>query len=370
MKLGMVISRYGRNGGLERVATEYARGLRDWGHNVTVFCQQAACEPADAGIVFKFIGGFQSQIALRAATFPVLATAAVRRYRFDNVLSFGSSLLDPAVVRLPGPHRSWIEASQGQPNSWMHKLNPHHAITLALDRHVLGKGKAKAVLAACEWAAAEIGFFYPKVKSKIRVLPDGVNLEEFFFEPTARIDFRSQHGISIDRPVLFCLATEARRKGLPTIMQSIRIIAEHVPDICLVVGGKVPTQTIRSLASKYGVMDHVVTAGFITNVRSAYCAADVLVFPTQFDPWGLPIVEALACGTPVVASEHAGAASAIQPGNGLRITNPTDPAVVAEAVMALLATPANREAIRASIRPFQWKNIISQLETILTATAS
>lgn len=371
MKLGIVISSYYRSAGLERVAVEYARGLRSLGHEVTVYAQRVQREDADDGIRFVRVGGFSSQMALRAATFPLKATHALDGTEHDNIVSFGSVVRRPAVVRMPGAHRSWWEfANQTWPvttyDGLRRRLNPHHRIVLGWDKRVLGRGLPKAVLAAGEWAARDIQAFYPAVANKTSVLPDGVNLDEFRHDPEGGAALRKEWGSG---PLLLTVATELRRKGITTMFDAFRKVREAEPNAQLIVGGRVSAADIRALAVQYGVQDAVRAVGFIDDLSAAYSAADLLVYPTLFDPWGLPIIEALACGLPVAASARAGAGESITDGvSGIRIAQPQDADAVATGILNALDITPDRDALRASIEHLRWENVVGELERVLEAT--
>jgi glycosyltransferase involved in cell wall biosynthesis len=375
MRLAIVIGSYNRTGGLERVAVEYARGLSARGHDVTVIAQRVEREGADDGIRFIRVSGFRGQIALRAATFPFVATRELDRHRFDNVVSFGACVFRPAVIRMPGAHRSWWEVANHEwpvttVDGLRRRLNPHHRIILGIDRRILGSGLPRAVLAAGEWAAEDIRRFYPRAAHKVSVLPDGVNVTEFAFDPEGRQAFRERYGITDDQPLLFTLATELRRKGLSTLLEAFRIVLERAPTARLLIGGKAPAGDVRALAVHNRVGREMRAIGFVPDLAAAYSAADVLVFPTRFDPWGLPVVEALACGTPVAASERAGAATAIVPGEtGTVMGDPTDPIQVARAIGDALALKPDRESVRSSILHLSWDEVVAQLEAVLERTA-
>ena len=371
MKLGIVISTYDRRGGLERVAVEYARGLCALGHDVTVYAQSVEREPADEGIRFARVGGFKGNIAARAATFPVKATHALDGSSLDNIVAFGSVLRRPAVVRLPGAHRSWWEfANAAWPAStWdglRRRMNPHHRLILSWDHRVLGRGIPKRVLAAGRWAAEDIARFYPAVANKVSILPDGVNLEEFRFVEGARDQWEKRFGSG---PLLLTVATELRRKGLDAMFESFRLVRDAAPNAQLIVGGRVPAGDVRALAVQHKVQDAVHAVGFIGDLSEAYSAADVLVFPTLFDPWGLPIVEALACGLPVAASARAGASEVLQDGvSGVSVKDPTNPRAVADAVVRALGITPDRDALRASVAHLSWDNVVRDLEHVLEQT--
>lgn len=373
MKIAIVISAYNREAGLERVSVEYARGLVGLGHDVTVFAQSVRREAADDGVRFVRVGGARRQIALRAATFPFAATRQVDHDRPDVVLSFGSSYLGSAVVRLPGAHRSWWEvANKEWPATTFEglrrRLNPHHRIILALDARILGRGRPRWVLAAGRWASDDIARFYPASAGRIGILPDGVNLEEFDFDPAGRERERKGWDAG-DDPVVLTVATELRRKGLGTLLRAFKNVRAEMPNARLVIGGKAPPGDVRALAVHHGV--NALAVGFIEDLRAAYSGADCLLFPTRFDPWGLPVIEAMACGTPVAVSARAGAAGEVLDGvTGERIGDPSDPLQVAEATLAVLSRPVDRKAVRASIEHLAWDNVVRDLADVLERAAS
>lgn len=374
MRLGIVTPAYHRGAGLERVSVEYARGLSARGHDVTVFAQMVKREAPDDGISFVRVGGFSRQIALRAASFPLMATRALRSVPLDNIVCFGSSVTVPAVFRVPGCHRSWWEVANREwpvrtVDGARRRANPHHRVVLAWDKRILGGGTPKEVLAAGVWAADDIRRFYPAVADRVSILPDGVNLEEFSFDASGRAKVREAWGAPEGAPVLFTVATELRRKGLGTMFEAFRLVREAVPDARLIVGGRVPASDVRALAVLHRVTDGVQAIGFVDDLRAAYSAADLLVFPTRFDPWGLPIVEALACGTPVAASARAGATSVVREGfSGAYILDPADPAVVAGGILRTMQLKPDRGALRASVAHLAWDEVVDALQDVLERT--
>jgi glycosyltransferase involved in cell wall biosynthesis len=374
MKVGIVISGYHRGAGLERVAVEYARGLAARGHEITVFAQRVKREAADDPIRFVRVGGATNQPALRAATFPLAATHMVEKTKLDNIVAFGSVVRQPAVLRTPGCHKSWWEvANREWPvttfDGLRRRLNPHHRVVLWWDERVLGKGVAKAVLAAGDWAADDIKRFYPAVADRTSILPDGVNLDEFSYDPAGAQAMRDRWEVG-NGPLLFTVATELRRKGLDTLFEAFRLIREEIPNARLVVGGRAPAGDIRALAVAHHVAREMRAVGFVQDLRAAYSAADVLMFPTRFDPWGLPVVEAIACGTPVAVSKRAGAASQVREGfSGAHVDDPANAAVVARAALDALALKPDRYAMRESVAHLDWSNVVGQLETVLARTS-
>lgn len=374
MKIGVVIGAYHERAGLERVAAETARGLRDRQHRVVVVTQNAEITERDANIDFLQVGGFRGNMAMRAATFPTAATRAVHDLNLDVIYAFGSSVLAPAVVRTPGAHRSWWALANTEwpattRDGLRRRLNPHHRVTLAMDAVVLGHGMPHAVLAAGEWAAEEIRGFYPRIADRVHVLPDGVNLDEFRFSSDGRSALRTRWEVG-QGPLLLSVATELKRKGLGTLCDAFRLVREQIPGARLVIGGRAPASDIRALVVKHHIEDSVRVVGELEDMAAAYSAADVLMFPTRFDPWGLPVVESLACGTPVAVSARAGAAEAVVLGRtGALIENPRDAQQVADATVAALHSPASRAEIRESVYDYAWSRVVERLEKHLREAA-
>ena len=88
----------------------------------------------------------------------------------------------------------------------------------------------------------------------------------------------------------------------------------------------------------------------VSDIRPYYAAADVYVHPTWYDPCSLTVIEALACGLPVITTSFNGASELLTQGeNGFVIPDPADPLALAEK-MTVLLDPALRSAMGASAR--------------------
>jgi len=371
VRIGIAISRYARSGGLERVSGEWARGLASRGHEVTVFAQQVEEGPGDDAVRFVHVGGMHSPIAARAATYPFAVTRAIREASPDVVIAFGNAVLLPdVIVRLHGAHRPWWELANSLA-PWdsyegaRRRLNPHHRIVLALEKRILTPRIARAVLAASDQAAADIRRLYPAIADRVRVVPDGIDLDAFHFDPTAREATRRAWRAD-DSFVVLTVATEVRRKGIATLLDAFVLFSSERPDAVLVVAGSAPRAEIERLAAARGISDRVRMPGFVPDIAAAYGAADLFVFPTIFDPWGLPVVEALACGTPVVTSKAAGSSQVIVPSeNGLLTEQFADAASIAAAMREASGIAAGRERIRSSVAHLSWPRVIDDVDSLL-----
>jgi glycosyltransferase involved in cell wall biosynthesis len=101
-------------------------------------------------------------------------------------------------------------------------------------------------------------------------------------------------------PYVLTVATLERRKNLETLLDAMTLVHETEPQLCLVVAGA-PGWQGPSLD-----VEGVVSLGYVDDEELAalYRGARVFVYPSRFEGFGMPIVEAMACGAPVVASAH------------------------------------------------------------------
>jgi glycosyltransferase involved in cell wall biosynthesis len=121
----------------------------------------------------------------------------------------------------------------------------------------------------------------------------------------------------------------------------------------------------RDLARRSGVAERVAWLGVRSDIERWYAAADVLVLPTRYEPFGNVHLEALAAGLPVVTSRVAGGAEVVDAACGA-VVEPGAAGDVAKAVMRLRARPAaeTRAAARAAAEPFTFARQVAGLERV------
>src|SRR5262249_17506367 len=112
----------------------------------------------------------------------------------------------------------------------------------------------------------------------------------------------------------------------------------------LLVVGNSRTRGYEKLAARLGIADRVRFGGFCADMRDGYFAADFLAHPTFYDPCSLVVLEALACGLPVVTTRFNGASELLHPPrDGFVVSDPQDHERLAWSMSQLLA-PARRAA--------------------------
>jgi glycosyltransferase involved in cell wall biosynthesis len=142
------------------------------------------------------------------------------------------------------------------------------------------------------------------------------------------------------------LATMARWKGHEVFLQAIARLPRNLPLRAYVIGGALyqtdgsqySISELRQMAAQLGIADRVGFTGFVDEPAAAMRACDVVVHAsTQPEPFGLVIVEAMACGRAVIVSVGGGAAELISPGINALSHNPGDVAGLAECIELLMS---------------------------------
>ncbi len=131
--------------------------------------------------------------------------------------------------------------------------------------------------------------------------------------------------------VLLLIGNDWKNKGLDSLLQAFELLCD-LPLQLLVVGAD-DTGLYHSRVAKLASRDRVRFEAPSPNILTLYAAADAYVGPSLEDAFGLPIVEAMACGLPVIASIHAGASELICDGEtGLLLSDPRDPSEIARLI--------------------------------------
>jgi glycosyltransferase involved in cell wall biosynthesis len=209
---------------------------------------------------------------------------------------------------------------------------------------------------------------------RIDCVYNGVDTEAFRPDPVARQRVRRQLDLADDVPVLLFLSSVTKQKGLHVLLRALpRIRAGH-PMATLLVGGAGDFLTeARQLSSALDVTGSVRFLGQVPHARvpEHVAACDIFVLPTLRQE-GLPfsVLEAMACGKPVVVSRIGGVPSVVRDGENGLLVRPNDPQALAGAVERLLgdsslATRLAQEARKTIESRFTHQEMVQRTADIL-----
>jgi teichuronic acid biosynthesis glycosyltransferase TuaC len=208
---------------------------------------------------------------------------------------------------------------------------------------------AAGIVTVCEALKTQlVGLGVPA--QRIRVLRNGVDLDRF--RPVDRDAVRDK--LRFTGTTLLSVGDLLPLKGHDVIIRALQLL----PHCNLVIAGQGPEHmNLVELARTLDVAQRVTFAGVLSqeDLRQYYGAADILVLASSREGWANVLVEALACGTAVIATNVGGTAEIItSPSAGLLLDQCT-PVVLAEAVNALLERYPSRAAIRRHAEQFSWR---------------
>ncbi len=193
---------------------------------------------------------------------------------------------------------------------------------------------------------------------RIEVLRNGVDLEQFAPLPTARAREALQWG---EGTVLLSVGKLVEAKGHDLV---IRALAE-LPGVRLVIVGEGPFRgDLQRLAADLGVADCVSFLGAVphTQLRMLYCAADIAILASAREGMPNVVLESLACGTPVIATDVGGIGEILVPSVGVLLRERTPDALQAAVTRVLQSKPAV-ETIRRHAEGLDWTPVLrAQIE--------
>ncbi len=253
----------------------------------------------------------------------------------------------------------------------------HHLEDKSLD-YVVNRwtvGRYQALITVSQFSKDQIARRYGVERDRIHVVPNGVDAERF--RPLG-------DGLSIESTplepgarVLAFIGSLIRRKNveiLPDILA--RLLPRH-PDLHLLVAGEGPErETLVDGAGRCDVADRVHLLGPISEEEKVRLLnrAEVFLFPSRLEGFGLAVAEAMACGTPVVAARAGALPEVVEDGLTGWLCDPEDPEAFVVAVDRLLQDPAlgrstGEAGRRRVLERFRWESAGARILEIYERTA-
>jgi UDP-glucose:(heptosyl)LPS alpha-1,3-glucosyltransferase len=229
-------------------------------------------------------------------------------------------------------------------------VDPAHRSFLALDRHQYRR-ESSLVVAISDMVRRHFEEYYHLDPADLRMVRIAIDLDRFdeCDRPRRRIEARQQWGLWPEDTVALFAGMNYRLKGLEPLLRAVARLPAN-SSFRLLVAGSPDTAAFERLARRLKIADRVRFAGYCPDMRNGYFAADFFVHPTFYDPCSLVVLEALACGLPVITTRYNGAAEVMHPPReGFILDDPHDHDQLADAIKQLL-DPARRAACAQAAR--------------------
>ena len=217
--------------------------------------------------------------------------------------------------------------------------------------------KARRVITISQRTADDLHRWLKLPEERVTVIPLAPSPRIRRVSGTSIDVFRMKAGI--ERPYVLAVGTLEPRKNIPTLLRAFAKIREDVPHELVLVGpeGWLTGELHRTIA-ELRLGDRLRMTGFVSDEELGgwYSGADLFASPSIYEGFGLPLVEAMRCGAPVLASDSSCYPEVVADA-GVMIT-PTDVDGWAETMRALLRDPARRDDLRergfARASEFSW----------------
>jgi glycosyltransferase involved in cell wall biosynthesis len=353
-------------GGIPRLTDCLARGLARRGHQVT-WCTTDACDEATRlppgrsagarfgpwperttadGVAIRVFPNFSNRLAYHLQLFlPLGLDQFMRRHAGDfDVAHLHACRNVPGVIAARHLHRIGVPYVLA-PNGTAPLIERHRTAKRVFDA-VAGRrtlGRAARVLAVTEAERLDLQRLGVD-PSVIRVIPNPVDLEEFT-PPVTRGRFRERCALP-PGPIVLFLGKLTPRKGLDILARACTRLRRD--NLSLVIAGNDmgAGADTRAIIRQLGLVGRTVFTGLLRGRErlEALADADVLVYPSQHEIFGLVPIEAILSGTPVVVADDSGCGEIVRETGGGQIVRHGDDEALARAIEDVLADPVRWRA--------------------------
>jgi len=346
-------------GGCETYIVDLTRRMAADGHEVHLYASQWDAATLPAGIRVHSISPFRSLRFLRPWFFGAACLRAMRGRSHDVTVGFdktwGQDVLYPqgglhvaAAKHNLRKYRTRVGRGLATLGKW---LDAAYWSYLLLERRQYLGSKRPTIVVNSEMVRDHFQRFYGLDREPILVVPSAIDPERFaeHDRPRRRVEWRERWGIGAGETAGLFVAMNYRLKGLEPLLRAVRVMPD-ISSFKLMVAGSPRTGRYERMARRLGVADKVLFLGPRRDVHNCYFAADFLVHPTFYDPCSLVVLEALACGLPVITSRLNGASELLNPPrDGYVIGDPHHYYHLADCMTQLL-DPARRQAASKAAR--------------------
>ncbi|MGE5554624.1 MAG: glycosyltransferase family 4 protein [Betaproteobacteria bacterium] len=337
-------------GGLARHVQDLSEALAQRGHEVHVLTSECGGEPLDAqrnGVrIHRTRSGYP-------ATNDFYASVLHLNFALlERVLALGAGLGEPAIIHA----HDWLVAyaAAALKHAWRRPLvatihatewGRNRGLHSDLSRRISDVEwwltyEAWRVVTCSYHMRDEVHQVFQVPLDKLTVLPNGV--KRSLFRRTAGDQAVRERFARPGEKLVLYVGRLVREKGAAVLVEAVPKILHYSPGTRLVIAGTGPLlDQLRARAAALGVAERVAFPGFIddTTRNALLTTADVAVYPSTYEPFGIVALEAMAAGTPVVVSDVGGFAEIVVHGvNGLK-AYPGDADSLANNILTLLHQP-------------------------------
>ncbi len=310
-------------GGCETYIADLARRLVADRHEVHIYACRWDARALPESVHFHAIAGTWAPRFLKPWVFAKRCLAAMSEASHDVTIGFDKTWGQDVLYPQGGLHAASAEHNlRKYPHTIVRHLTramkwfdiAHWSYSL-LERQQYTSNGPSLVVVNSQMVREHFMRYYHIPPGQLHVVRSSIDPQRFPEQDRlkCRLQYREQCGIAPNEVVGLFAAMNFRLKGLePLLYSTQRLLARpefaaNSPPFRLMVVGQPKVRAYERMARRLGISDHVRFVGYCPEMRNAYFAADFLVHPTFYDPCSLVVLEALACGLPVITTRYNGA---------------------------------------------------------------
>ncbi|MGK4329771.1 glycosyltransferase family 4 protein [Lonsdalea quercina] len=350
-RLAIVRQKYRPDGGAERFVSRALEALEDEDLQLNVITRQWQGEKKPDWHLHLCHPRYWTRVG-RERGFADAARALWQKEQFDLVQSH-ERIAGCDIYRAgDGVHRRWLMQRARLLPAWRKPLlfsNRFHRYVMQAESDMYRAPQLKAVICNAELIKQEIIEEFGLSADKIHVIYNAIDSTRFLpAEESRRRAMRTALTLPQDACVMVYVGSGFERKGLAAAIRAVAGTDRYL----IVVGQDKAERQYRALAASLGCESRIRFTGMQKDPQPYYHAADGLLLPTLYDPFPNVILEAMACGLPVITTTTCGGSEFIRAGENGFVCDALDIPALTDAVMALpAAAPGSRmgDAARARI---------------------
>jgi len=311
--IALVRQRYVYHGGAEVILARTITALQQQGTRVTLVTRAWQGVP---GLVVHTCNPFYVGRLWRDWAFARCVCRTLAGQQFDLVQSHERIACCDVYRAGDGVHREWLAQRArvlGPAAHWLMRMNPYHRYMLRAEKNLFESPRLRAVICISRMVRDEIRNNFSIPAERLHIIYNGVDTAKFHPDLRGqRAAVRTQLDIPAPATLFLFVGSGFERKGVRQALMAL----SRLPDTAylLVVGKDKHAGAFARLADRLGISKRVRFAGPRMDVLPFYGAADALLHPTLYEPFGTVVLEALAVGLPVITSHKCGGAELIEDG--------------------------------------------------------
>jgi UDP-glucose:(heptosyl)LPS alpha-1,3-glucosyltransferase len=366
-RIAVIAERYGGIGGSERFAKEVTERLAATGrYEFHVFANR--WEAGRSDVTFHKVPSIKFPRFLRPWFFKFVAQRRIARDRFDLVHSHWPTFQADVFSVHTAPHAYWIQrVLKRRPNLF-------DRVMMRIDRRMIEGGGQSTFMPVSNLLQERYQEVFGDLPGKWQVVHPGVDARRFARDSVARAEIRAQFGIADDEFVLLFVGMNFGPKGLGPLMEGFAEFRRRETGIRarLVAIGRGPVAEFSARAAVLGIeKDVIFVPPQTTGIERYYSAADAFALLSDFDTFGMVVIEAMAAGLPVVISDRMGVRDLVRDGeNGFVVREVQIDHACGSALLRLRDEGVRRgmgEAARSTALAHAWERVADAVEAVYGA---